>query len=69
MLVRETVNGQGTVDQAVLSRRIRSLQTSFENSEFIVSSKPPVIDWSSLRGGLNVLPFSINLIVDTSKPL
>jgi len=69
MLVRETVNGQGSVDQAVLSRRIKSLQSSFENSEFIVSSGPPVIDWSSLRSGLNVLPFTINLIVDTSKPL
>jgi len=69
MLVRETANGQGSVDQAILSRRIRSLQSSFENSEFIVSSRPPVIDWSSLRSGLNVLPFSINLIVDTAKPL
>ena len=68
MLVRETV-GQGVVDQKVLSRRIKSLQSSFESSEFIVSSEPPVINWSSLRNGLNVLPFSINLVVDTSKPL
>lgn len=68
MLVRETV-GQGVVDQEVLSRRIKSLQSSFESSDFIVSSEPPVINWSSLRNGLNVLPFSINLVVDTSKPL
>jgi type IV pilus assembly protein PilM len=69
MLVRETANGQGSIDQEVLSRRIRSLQSSFEGSAFVVSSKPPVIDWSSLRSGLNVLPFTINLVVDTSKPL
>ena len=68
MLVRETV-GQGVVDQEVLSRRIKSLQSSFESSDFIVSSEPPVINWSSLRNGLNVLPFTINLVVDTSKPL
>lgn len=69
MLVRETANGQGAIDQEVLSRRIKSLQSSFEGSEFIVSSKPPAINWSSLRSGLNVLPFTINLVVDTSKPL
>lgn len=69
MLVRETASSQGAVDQEVLSRRIKSLQSSFESSEFIVSSKPPVINWSSLRSGLNVLPFTINLVVDTSKPL
>lgn len=69
MLVRETANGQGAVDQGVISRRIKSLQASFESSEFIVSSKPPKINWSSLRGGLNVLPFTINLVVDTAKPL
>jgi len=69
MLVRETANGQGAIDQEVLSRRIKSLQSSFEGSEFIVSSKPPAINWSSLRNGLNVLPFTIHLVVDTSKPL
>jgi len=69
MLVRETANGAGDIDQEVLSRRIKSLQSSFENSEFIVSSKPPNINWSSLRNGLNVLPFTINLVVDTAKPL
>ncbi len=69
MLVRETANGVGAIDQEILSRRIRSLQSSFEESEFIVSSKPPSINWSSLRNGLNVLPFTINLVVDTAKPL
>ena len=69
MLVRESANGVGAVDQEVLSRRIKSLQTSFESSEFIVSSKPPSISWKSINKGLNVLPFTINLVVDTSKPL
>jgi len=69
MLVRETANGTGDIDQEVLSRRIKSLQDSFESSEFIVSSKPPKINWSSLHNGLNVLPFTINLVVDTAKPL
>ena len=69
MLVRETANGAGAIDQEVLSRRIKSLQDSFETSAFIVSSKPPNINWSSLRNGLNVLPFTINLVVDTAKPL
>ncbi|MGZ0656667.1 pilus assembly protein PilM [Coraliomargarita sp. W4R53] len=69
MLVRETANGTGDIDQEVLSRRIKSMQDSFESSEFIVSSKPPKINWSSLHNGLNVLPFTINLVVDTAKPL
>ncbi|MFT5837038.1 MAG: type IV pilus assembly protein PilM [Candidatus Azotimanducaceae bacterium] len=69
MLVRETADGQGAIDQDVLSRRIKSLQNSFESSGFIVSSKPPNINWSSLRNGLNVLPFTIKLVVDTAKPL
>jgi type IV pilus assembly protein PilM len=69
MLVRESGEGSGDVDQDVLSRRIKSLQSSFEDSEFIVSSKPPSINWSSLTNGFNVLPFTINLVVDTAKPL
>lgn len=68
MLVRESAN-QGQVDQDVLSRRIRSLQSSFEGSEFIIASKSPNINWNSLRNGLNVLPFTINLVVDPAKPL
>jgi type IV pilus assembly protein PilM len=69
MLVRETAGGSGEIDEEVLSRRIRSLQSSFESSSFIESSRPPRINWSSLNDGLNVLPFTINLVVDTSKPL
>jgi type IV pilus assembly protein PilM len=69
MLVRESAEDGSSVNQETLSRRIKSLQSSFEGSEFIVSSKPPVITWTSLREGFNVLPFSINLVVDTSKPL
>jgi type IV pilus assembly protein PilM len=68
MLVRESASGD-TIDQEVLSRRIKSLQSSFESSEFVLSSKPPSINWNSLRNGLNVLPFSINLVVDTTKTL
>lgn len=69
MLVRESAEGGGRIDQAVLTRRIKSIQSSFEDSEFIVSSKPPNINWNSLNKGLNVLPFTINLVVDTAKPL
>ena len=46
MLVRGPwVRGSSTKKS---SRRIRSL-SSFESSDFIVSSEPPVINWSSLR--------------------
>ena len=69
MLVRETLAEIGGIDQEVISRRIKRMQSSFEDSEFIVSSKPPNINWSDLRNGLNVLTFTINLVVDTSKPL
>jgi type IV pilus assembly protein PilM len=69
MLVRETADGTGGIDQEVISRRIKSLQSSFEDSKFIVSSKPPNISWSDLRSGLNVLTFTINLVVNTAKPL
>ena len=69
MLVRETAQGDGEINQEVLSRRIKRLQSSFEESEFIVDSRPPSITWTSLREGLNVLPFRINLVVDTDKPL
>jgi type IV pilus assembly protein PilM len=69
MLVRETAGGTGGIDQEVISRRIRGMQSSFEDSRFIISSKPPNINWSDLRNGLNVLTFTINLVVDTAKPL
>ena len=69
MLVRETAHDTAGIDQEVISRRIKGLQSSFEDSKFIVSSKPPNINWSDLRNGLNVLTFTINLVVDTAKPL
>ncbi|ADE54959.1 pilus assembly protein PilM [Coraliomargarita akajimensis] len=68
MLVRGTANGQ-TVDESVLTSRIRRLQASFESSRFVVEAKPPVISWKTLRQGLNLLPFKINLVVDSAKPL
>lgn len=69
MLVRESAEEGKGVDQEVLTRRIKALQAGFEDSEFIIASKGPAITWTSLREGLNVLPFSINLVVDTAKPL
>ena len=69
MLVRETAGGTAGIDQEVISRRIKGMQSSFEDSKFIISSKPPNINWSDLRNGLNVLTFTINLVVDTAKPL
>lgn len=68
MLVRESAHGQ-RVDQEILVSRIRSLQNSLESSRFVVQAKPPKISWSTLKGGLNVLPFNINLVVDPAKPL
>lgn len=69
MLVRETAESGSSVNQELISRRIKGLQSSFEKSEFVVGSKGPTITWTSLREGLNVLPFSINLVVDPAKPL
>lgn len=68
MLVRESADSE-EIDRDVLTRRIKLLQTSFESSEFIDTSKSPEINWESLNRGLNVLPFTINLVVDTSKKL
>ena len=68
MLVRESV-GQHRVNQKVLTERINSLQSSFTQSKFVVSAKSPVITWTSLRAGLNVLPFRLNLIVDKNTIL
>ena len=69
MLVRETAGETGGIDQELISRRIKGMQSSFGDSKFIVSSRPPNINWSDLRNGLNVLTFTINLVVDTEKPL
>lgn len=70
LLVREAANGAENVDQDALSDQLKGLRSSFENSEFIVSSHSPVVTWTKVRDeGLNVLPFSINLVVDPTKPL
>jgi len=69
LLVREAVNSAENVDENALSDQLKSLRASFEDSEFIVSSHSPVITWTKLQEGLNVLPFSINLVVDPAKPL
>ena len=66
MLVRELSD---SINQDVLANRIKQLQASFEDSNFVVASKPPKISWKYLTDGLKVLPFEINLIIDTEKPL
>lgn len=66
MLVREPSNA---INQDVLANRIKQLQASFEDSNFVTASKPPKISWKYLSDGLKVLPFEINLIIDTEKPL
>ena len=58
MLVRESVSEQ-RVNQNILSSRINSLQSSFTKSKFVASAKSPVITWTSLRRGLNVLLFGL----------
>ena len=68
MLVRQSA-GSTDIDQDTLTRRIRRLQASFESSRFVLEAKPPRISWTTLRDGLNVLPFSINLVVDATKQL
>ena len=67
--MREAVNGPEAVDQEVLAARIRNLQSSFEDSEFVVDSQPPTISWRYITNGLKALPFTINLEIDTEKPL
>jgi type IV pilus assembly protein PilM len=69
LLVREAVNGLDNIDQKALSNQIKGLRSSFEDSEFIVSSHSPVVVFTNLHRGLYVLPFSINLVVDPAKPL
>ena len=66
MLVRETAD---QINQDVLANRIKQLQSSFEDSNFVVASKPPKIIWKYLSDGLRVLPFEINLIINSEKPL
>lgn len=69
MLVRETSGGRQAIDQEAITARIKLIQASLESSQFVVGSKPLAIDWAPIRNGLNVLPFRINLVVDTAKPL
>ena len=66
MLVRETAD---QINQDVLANRIKQLRSSFEDSNFVVASKPPKIIWKYLSDGLRVLPFEINLIINSEKPL
>ena len=67
--MREAVNGLDNIDEDALSGQIKSLRASFEDSEFIISSHSPVVVFTNLNKGLFVLPFSINLVVDPTKPL
>lgn len=66
MLVRQSAS---EINQDILADRIKQIQASFEDSNFVVSSKPPKISWKYLSDGLRVLPFEINLIIDTERPL
>lgn len=69
MLVREPIHPTPKVDRALLTRRIKQLQSNFLDSEFVVAAKQPVIRWTKLNEGLNVLPFVIHLSVDATQPL
>lgn len=66
MLVRQSAS---EIDQDILADRIKQIKTSFEDSSFVVSSKPPKISWKYLSDGLRVLPFEISLVIDTEKSL
>ena len=66
MLVRQPAN---EINQDVLADRIKQIKASFEESGFVVSSSQPKISWKYLSDGLRVLPFEINLIINTEKPL
>ena len=66
MLVRQSA---ADINQDVLADRIKQIKASFEDSNFVVASKQPKISWKYLSDGLRVLPFEINLIIDTEKPL
>ena len=66
MLVRQSAD---EINQDVLADRIKQIKASFEESSFVVSSSQPKISWKYLSDGLRVLPFEINLIINTEKPL
>jgi type IV pilus assembly protein PilM len=69
MLLRETVDGSTDVDEDRLAQRIQSLIDSFVESRFVQAAGAPNISWTSITEGLNVLPFSIDLEIDPTKPL
>lgn len=69
LLMRDSINGSENVDEEAVSDQLKRLRASFEDSEFIVSSHSPVVTWTNLHQGLNLLPFSIKLVVDPAKPL
>lgn len=69
MLVRDTSEGSGAIDQDAIARRINDLRASLASSAFIESAKAPVITWTSIQQGLKVLPFRINLVVNEDKPI
>ena len=66
MLVRQPSD---QINQDVLANRIKQIKSSFEESSFVLSSNQPKISWKYLSDGLRVLPFEINLIINTEKPL
>ena len=66
MLVRQSA---AEINQDILANRIKQIQASFEESNFVVSSTPPKISWKYLSDGLRVLPFEISLIINTESPL
>ena len=72
MLLRKTTD-EGEVplgddyDEAIISRRIRSLIEQFTASEFISEAGPPTVFWTRLEDG--ILPFSFNLTVNPDRPL
>ena len=66
MLVRQLAD---EINQDILADRIKQIKSSFEESSFVLSSSQPKISWKYLSDGLRVLPFEINLIINTEKPL
>ena len=66
MLVRQSAD---EISQDVLADRIKQIKASFEESSFVVATSQPKISWKYLSDGLRVLPFEINLTINTEKPL
>ena len=66
MLVRQSASD---INQDVLADRIKQIKASFEESNFVIASSQPKISWKYLSDGLRVLPFEINLTINSEKPL